>query len=166
MLVHQYSLEKGGYLRSFLQKNLLSLESYKIDLDGEGNIFAIDAPILKLFRVNTASGKIQSFAIRSRVARPIAALRPGVSIAEIHEASESAFLVDRALVVGQFVVVSIRRPRQAGHLLQVFTTAGKQLVMDLESPGKLVGKTTAGNLYFARKGPQGFEMSEYRLENH
>lgn len=170
-LVHQYSLRDGKYLKSFLktdpealQKHLLTLEDYLIDLDPRGRIFAVDVPLFKVFRIDPANGDLKAFPLNSRAARPAPPLIPGDSIEKMRRAYEEAYLIDRILVADPWVLVSIRKPHSAGYLLHVLNTDGEQLAADLSSPGQLVGKSPAGGFYFAARGPGGFELTEYRLE--
>lgn len=169
-LVHQYSLSGMAYQRSFLdtdteavEKHLLSLEDYHIDTDAAGHIWAVDAPVLKLFRIDPATSRTQSFALKSGAATPVAAIAPNERT-EVHESiADASFLVDRVLTTGPYIVVSIRRPRTSGYLLQVFNASGQQIATDINSPGRLVGKTKTGRLYFAATGSQGTEITEYGL---
>jgi len=169
-LVHQYSLPDMHYQRSFLdtdpeavEKHLLSLEDYHIDIDTPGRIWAVDAPVLKLFRIDPATTRTQSFPLNSRVATAVAAIAPNQPT-EVHESiAESSFLIDRVVAAGPYIVVSIRRPKKAGYILQIFSSGGQQLAMDVNSPERLVGKTKSGHLYFTATTSNGFEISEYNL---
>jgi hypothetical protein len=169
-LVHQYSLKDGKYLKSFLktdsealQKHLLSLEDYLLDLDSSGRLFVVDVPIFKVFRVDPANGEVLSFPLKSRTVRSAPDLVPGDSIETMRRNYAAAYLIDRILVTGPWVVVSVRRPGAAGFLLHILSTDGKQVGADLPSPGQLVGKTARGSLYFASRKQGHFEITEYRL---
>lgn len=169
-LVHRYSLNGMAYQRSFLdtdaeavQKHLLSLEDYHIDTDAAGRIWAVDAPVLKLFRIDPATSRTQSFPLRSSVATPVAAIAPNERT-EVHQSiADASFLIDRVLTTGPYVVVSLRRPQTSGYLLQIFNASGQQVATDVNSPGRLVGKTKTGRLYFAANGSRGTEVTEYAL---
>lgn len=169
-LVHQYSLSDGVYRRSFLdtdpqalEKHLSPLEEQLIDTDDRGLVYTVDVPLLKVFRINPVNGQIQSFPVRSRTATPVAALSPGQNAAANRAAYENSFLIDRILAVGPYVVVSVRRPQAAGYDLHILSYTGRQIAMDMESPGRLIGKTRDGHLYFAARTAHGFEVAEYRL---
>lgn len=165
-LIHKYSLNNGDYQRSFLdtdpealEKHLLSLEDYHLDIDGRSQIWAADGPIRKVFRVDPATGQTQSFSLTSRVATPIVAINPTQRLGPA--VYENSILIDRVLVIGGFVVVSIGQLKTAKYFLQVFSADGQQIAMDLNSPGRLVGKTQNNRLFFATSTPRGFEIAEY-----
>jgi len=167
-LVHQYSFKDSVYRRSFLDtqpeavaKHLFPLEEHLIDIDGQGRVYAVDVPILKVSRIDPATNRIQTFPFRSRLATEVAALVPGQDSATNKAAFDNSFLVDQVLVVGSYLVVSIRRPRSAGYILQILSVDGQQVAMDIDSPGRLVGKTLNGHLYFAGRTSKGFEIAEY-----
>jgi hypothetical protein len=164
-LVHQYAISSRSYGRSYLDtdpeaihKKLLSLEDYHVDTDGRGVVWAADGPIHKAFRIEPGSGRVQSFPFVSRVATRVPALTPGPNM-DINPIYEAAFLIERVLVTGSHVVVSIGQQKTSRYVLQVLGPNGRQLAVDLDSPGRLVGKTSAGNLYFAR----GYDITEYRI---
>jgi len=169
-LVHQYGLGDDSYRQSFLEtdqealdKNLLSLEDHQIDTDERGRIYAIDAPLLKVVRYEPESGEKRDFPVQSRIATPLGAIQPGLQNSSA--AYENAYLLDRVLATGQRFFVSIRKPKGEGFLLQGFDDGGKQFVVDMPSPGRLVGKTQSGNLLFAAKTPEGFEITEYEFSS-
>lgn len=167
-LVHKYSLGEVAYQRSFLDtdpeavdKHLLALEDYHLDIDFSGRIWVVDAPILKLFRIDPATSLTQSFPLKSRLAIPVGAIVPSDST-EVHQSiADNSFLVDRVVTTGSYIVVSIRRPKTTGYILQVFSSNGQQIGVDVNAPGRLVGKTKSGRLYFTSTTSQGFEISEY-----
>ncbi|MFY9558563.1 MAG: hypothetical protein WAV20_08880 [Blastocatellia bacterium] len=169
-LVHQYGFKDSAYRRSFLDthpeavaKHLFPLEEHLIDIDGQGRVYAVDVPILKVSRIDPATNRVQTFPLRSKLATEVAALVPGQDPATNKASYDNAFLVDQVLVVGSYLVVSIRRPRSAGYILQILSVGGQQLAMDIDSPGRLVGKTQNGHLHFARRTSNGFEIAEYHL---
>lgn len=169
-LVHQYSLHDGAYQRSWLQtdpeaiqKRLLALEDYHVDAEENGFLWAADGPIRKVFRIDPWSGSVQQVRFRSRIIPPVPALNPK-QIDDIMPIYENTFLIDRLLVCGGFVVVSVSRRRSSTSVLQVFNTKGLQVGSDLRSPGRLVGRSRSGTLFFARKVPAGFEIVEHRIE--
>jgi hypothetical protein len=167
-LVHQYSLGDDSYRRSFLEtdqealeKNLISLEDHQIDIDARGRVYIIDAPLLKVVRFDPGSGEVRTFPVRSHVATPLGPVQPGLQSAS--DAYQNAYLLDRVLETEQGFVVAVRKPKGEGFLLQAFDEDGRQVVTDLPSPGKLVGKTPDGHLLFAEKAPKGFEIAEYEF---
>ena len=169
-LVHQYTAKDSRYRRSFLEtdkeaveKNLLPFESYRLDVDDEGNIYAVDCPILKLFRIDPRSARIETLPIKSRVIRSVEALPLGQRPEFYHDAHDKAFLADRVLVSGSAVAVSIRRPHPGGYVLEIFNRQGHQVGVDVDSPGELVGKGAFGSLFFVSKKGNAFEVAEYNV---
>lgn len=167
-LVHQYRIRGKAYMRSFLatdpdvlRKNHVALQDVAIALDGRGRVFAADAPVLKLNRVDPRSGATRTFPIRSRTLRPPPTLDKTSEAA--FKAFESSDLIERIVVADGHAVVSVRRPAKQGFLLAAFTLDGVQAAVDLPSPGELVGRTAEGNLLFARRVGPGHEIREYRL---
>lgn len=167
-VVHQYDLKNTKYLRSFLdndpqiqERNTLAFSDNSLDVDPQGIVWTVDAPVLKLVRVDPRSAKTQAFPIRSNTAKPIAKVEAGSDINGIYD---NSYLVERVLVAGGHAVVSIRGPKGSSGLLAVFDAHGRQVATDIKPPGKLVGKTREGRLLFATglKGG-GFEIGEYSL---
>jgi hypothetical protein len=175
LLVHQYSLKNNEFLHSFvptdpalLKGNLQPFEATFIDVDGAGNVWAVDAPIFKILRLNPVSGKVTSFPVRSNIARPTLSLplpKPGEQN-QLRAQFDTSFLLWRVLAAGPYAVVSVRKPHDSGYLLQVFDQTGRQVGIDLASPGELAGRTSAGELIFCvPKPPQGFELTEYHVSS-
>ncbi|MCI0719327.1 MAG: hypothetical protein L0338_10220 [Acidobacteria bacterium] len=169
-LIHQYKLRDSKYQQSFLEtdpdaiaKHLLPIEDYLVDIDSRGVLYAVDAPIFKLFRIDARNGRQSTFPIRSGVAKPVGILPVAKPPAFYNELYEQSFLIDRVLAVNAYVVVSIRKPHSGGFLLQVFSEDGRQLATDIDSPGRLVGKTSANTLLFTQRSSQQFELREYEL---
>lgn len=167
LLVHQYRLRGKVYVRSFLPtdrdvlaKNQVALQDVALALDGRGRLFAVDAPALKLHRLDPQTGATKTFPIRSRRAREVPAI-PATSEAALR-AYEDSDLLERVLVVGEHVVVVIRRARARG-FLAVFRVEGEQVGIDLPPPGDLVGKTRDGLLLFAQPVRGAFELRRYAL---
>jgi hypothetical protein len=166
-VVHQYSLQDKRYLRSFLdndpqlqERNTIAFSDNSLDVDPQGMIWVVDAPVFKLLRVDPRTAKTQGFPIRSTTARPIAKVEAGSNTQAIYE---SSYLLDRVLVAGGHTVVSIRVPKGGSGLLEVFDANGRQVATDLKPPGKLVGKTRDGRLLFVSALKGGFEIGEYSL---
>lgn len=165
-VVHQYSLKDRKFLRSFLdsdpligQRNLLSFSDNALTVDDRGFVWAVDAPILKLSRVDPKSGKTDTFAVKSNVAKPLGKIEPGADVDALYQ---SAHLLEQVVAVGPLIVVSIRGPQES-YLLAAFDAQGRQVAVDLKPPGKLVGKTRRGTLLFASPTNGGFEIREHAL---
>jgi hypothetical protein len=169
-LVHQYRLSDRRYVRSFLEtpqeaiaNHFFGIESVEMDVDPQGRVFATDAPLHRVFRIEPASGKVEVLALRGaalRATRPLPRMRPReVTLAAL----KSSYLIDRVAVTGPFVVVSVQKPGDTGYLLEIIDFDGRPIATDLPSPGRLVGKAAGGALLFANRRPAGFELSRYRL---
>ena len=160
--IHQYRLKDKKYLRSFhdndaelRERDLLSFSDNHLDVDAQGIVWTVDAPILKLSRVDPRTGAVQRFPIRSAIAKPILKPKEG---ADLNALMDDSFLLDRVLVAGGNVVVSIRGPKGTGWHLAVFDLHGRQEAADLKSPGMLVGKARDGELLFSRPAKGGYEL--------
>ena len=160
--IHQYRLKDRQYLRSFhdndaelRERNLLAFSDNHLDVDAWGIVWTVDAPILKLSRVDPKTGAVQRFPIRSSIAKPIPKPKEG---ADLNALMDDSFLLDRVLVASGGVVVSIRGPKGTGWHLAVFDLQGRQEAADLKSPGLLVGKTRDGELLFSRPAKGGYEL--------
>lgn len=166
-VVHQYSLKERKFLRSLAdndpqigQKNLLSFSDNALDVDAQGLVWVVDAPIMRLVRVDPATGKSVGFTIRSNTVKPLGKVEPGADIDVLYK---NAYLLERVVAIPGGVVVSVRGPNGA-YLLEVFDAQGRQIAVDLKPPGKLVGKTRRGHLLFATPAKGGFELGEFSLE--
>lgn len=166
-VVHQYSFKDRKFLRSFLdndrqigEKNLLAVSDNALDVDAQGAVWSVDAPVLRLARVDTRSGKTEAFPVRSLVAKPAPKIEPGAAAEAVYR---SLYLLDRVVAASGFTVVSVRGPKGSKPLLEVFDSKGKQVAVDLEPPGTLVGRSRDGRLLFATPVKGGFEIGEYSL---
>lgn len=169
-LIHKYDLAKDAYRQSFLDndvsvlvKNLPALSDVIVDSDAQGRLYVVDAPIMKLTILDPESGKSEIIPISSQVIKPISPLDTGVKQAQ--EAFENSYLIDRVVVGDTHTVVSVREPKSAGFVLQIFTNDGRQVASDLASPGQLVGKTRDGHFYFVRQTAGSFELAEYEVSS-
>lgn len=167
-LIHRYRLGDDAFNRSYLDNheevlwyNLTSLADVNFDADARGRLYVVDAPIMKLTLLEPESGNASTFPVESDVITPVSPIGSGKEAAE--KAYTDSHLIDRVLVGDAHVLLSIRRPREEGFLLQIFDHAGRQLATDVPSPGQLVGKTADGHFYFARKSGEGFELAEYEV---
>jgi len=169
-LIHRYSFADNRYIRSYLgtdpeamQKNLLPFESYMLDVDEAGRIYAADAPLFKIFRVDPNTAQTEALIVKSRVATAPHALPEIIEPAASTAAFENSYFLDNVIATNAWVAVSIRKPRDAGFVLEILAPDGRQIVTDGECPGRLVGKTADGHLVFAAKGPSGFALLECAL---
>ena len=167
-LVHKYDLKEDAYSQSFLdndpevlEKNLTALSDLVVDSDARGRLYVVDAPVMKLSVLEPESGKIETVPIKSQLIKPVSPLASGVERA--NEAFENSYLIDRVVVGDGHAVVSVRQPKNAGFVLQIFTDDGRQVASDVAAPGQLVGKTSDGHFYFVTQKSGGFELAEFEL---
>jgi len=168
-LIHRYSFPEIAHQSSFLEtdplaieRRYLPLEDYDLDLDSSGNLWVIDRPIFKVFRVDPTSGQSTAFALTSsKLVQSPAIPQPSTADENEFRRNES-FLLDRVLVIEPWVAVSIRQPKGRGYLLALFDLDGNEVVKDLRSPGRLVGKTKRGELLFHDTTTDGFTIKFYQ----
>lgn len=174
-LVHQYQIDSRKHVSSFIEtdpvavaNHWLSLEDYSVGVDAGGRVFMTDSPVFKLMRFDPSSKKVQAFPISSEVAKspePIYEPSPEAN----RRARESSFLIERVVVAGQYVVVSMSAPtstpspESAKRLLHGFGLDGGQIWQDLPSPGALSGKNNDGVLLFITKVEDHFQLDGYRI---
>lgn len=168
LLVHQYNESSDKFQHSFVEtepvaveRHYLRIEDYQIDVAADGTVLVIDAPIRKVWRIGLRNGQVDNWPISSRVFEDIPKLDPTGR----EDLSSTYHLAERVFATGPYVVVSVRKPRNSGYLLQVFDAQGRQIAMDLEAPGRLVGKSNDG-LWFVdlRTGNgQPFRLSNFKI---
>jgi hypothetical protein len=116
-----------------------------------GTAWAVDAPALTLFAVR-ASGRVDAYPIRSRLAQPPGPLDQMAGAAAEHRWWAQAYWPTGVFAAKGRIIVCVRRPRGAGYLLEVFLAGGRQVGVDLPTPNRLVGVGGRGSLIFAREG--------------
>jgi sugar lactone lactonase YvrE len=171
-LVHRYRLEDGKYERSYLatdqealSKHLLALEDYLVAVAPDGSLYAADAPLARVYKIDPESAATEVFPLPVDGMDP-PGLLPGSGIAASEAAYREAHLIERLAVVAGLVFVSIRAPLdQGGHrLVALDTRGGTPRALEAAPQGRLVGTSSRGTLYFSRRGDGGFEIVEYRLD--
>lgn len=174
-LVHEYRLSDMRYVRSSvttapesIARNYLPLSEYDMAVDAEGDLWFVDAPVHRLVRLDPETGSTRSVPIRTEALRspdPVGEFAPADEVLSQEHAS---FLLDRLTVVGDLVLVSVKTPARAGrsdYLLQIFDRQGRHLARDLEAPGRLVGTTDDGSLFFAiPRRDDRLAIARYRVE--
>ncbi len=165
-LIHQYRLSDGRFIRSFLEtdpdlvaKRWAVLGDDHLAVGSSGQVFFVQEPELKLWRLDPATGKVTGIRIDSAVAKPVPALTPDQLMQDgATKVLAASYRVDQVWSTGKLVVVSIGRPNDAGYLLEVFDQDGKQVAKDLPAPGRLVGSTREGSWVFARQNGSRFAL--------
>jgi hypothetical protein len=174
-LVHEYRLPEMRYVRSSvttapesIARNYLPLSEYDMAVDDEGDLWFVDAPVHRLVHLDPDTGSTRSLPIRTEALRspePVGEFAPENEVLSQEDAS---YLLDRLTVVGDLVVVSVKAPTRAGaspYLLQIFDREGRHLESDLEAPGRLVGTSEDGSLFFAvPRRDHGLAVARYRVE--
>jgi len=170
-LLHVYQWPGGAYVESLwdtdpeaVAKRLFPWETYQVDVAADGRVYTVDSAIPKLIRVDVAGRKVSSFPIASHGFTPLAPPEAVRDLATTHAVGLRASKIERLVVSGDAVVLSIRPPATSGteRVLEVLTLDGAQIATDLASPGRLVG-TTSDGLLFANPVAGGFELTEYRI---
>jgi len=164
-LIHQYNLATDAHQKSILetdpeavQKNLLGIEDYLVDVDSGGLLYAVDAPIRKWWRIDPVKWSVDEFAIRSKAMTPIAPLDPTQANTNV---AQRNYMIERVLATPRGVLLSVRRPDDSGYLLEIFALDGRQSGVDVRAPGRLAGRSSNGGLWFSRKTASGYELTEY-----
>jgi hypothetical protein len=136
-VVHQYRLKDRKYVGSYVdndpqlrEKSLLSFSDNALDVDAQGLVWVVDAPVMKLSRLDPGTGKTEGFAVRSALAKPLSKVEPGADTEALYR---NAYLLERVITVPGAVVVSIRGPQNFS-LLEVFDPQGRQISVDLPPP--------------------------------
>ncbi|HEX5483683.1 MAG TPA: hypothetical protein VFZ08_13755 [Terriglobia bacterium] len=172
LLVHQFTINGMKFRRSFLDSDpgVLRNEQFgiqwvPIDVDSAGTVWAVDSPAFNLYSIEPASGRITSYPIRSRIAKPAGKLNPLEGPVYTHAYYEASFIPNSLIAVGHVVIVGIRCPDEAGNLLEIFSSNGRQIDMDIPAPGRLVGKYGKAGLLFGRSGKKGPVLIEGALSS-
>lgn len=174
-LVHEYRLPDMEYVRSSITtapesiaRNYLPLSEYDMAVDGEGDLWFVDAPVHRLVRLDPDTGSTRSVPIRTEALHPPEPVGEFAPEDQVLAQEDASFLLDRLTVVDDLVVVSVKAPatsRGSRYLLQIFDRDGRHRVQDLEAPGRLVGTTEDGSLFFAVPGrDSGLAVARYRVE--
>lgn len=144
------------------QNFLLPLEAWMIDTDFEGNLFAIDMPLFQLFRVSAKTGRLSTSTVRSWVARPTTFVKQHQMPSYYDDQFRRASLLDRVVVAGEYVIVSISSsvlPR----LLEIFDRNGSQVAVDVPAPGRLVGVSSRNELIFVTEQGRDVKVGFYTI---
>lgn len=153
-MVHQYTLNGRKYVKSFLredpsfvEKRLTGQAVVHMDVDAAGNVWAVQEPAFKVYRIDPGRGTLAAYAIRSRIASPPPRIEGGLSEAVVTPFWNQHFFVSRVLVAGNLVVVSITRAEPRTEVWEVFDKSGRQIATDITPPGHLVGSSPGGRLF-------------------
>jgi hypothetical protein len=166
-LAHRYSLADRRFAASFgesspevVPRGLLGLQDVLLASDDKGRIYVADAPILAVSRFE--EGKPDG------VTWPLplgAAQAPRPEANGRSPAYGTTFRIDRLVAVApDLLAVSVAKPHDAGFLLTVLDAAGKPLLLEIPTAGRLVGKTAAGELLFVRQQAGSWLIARQRLE--
>jgi hypothetical protein len=175
LLVHQFAIDGLKFRKSFLQTDptvlgnrQLGIQWVPLDVDANGIVWAVDSPALTLYSIDPASGRYASIPIRSRVAKSSGRLDPFGGDSYVKKYIKSSFVPESVIANGDRVVVAIRQPAETNadrYLLEIFDTAGVQIVVDVPAPGSLVGKFGIKGFLFGRMEKDGPVLIEGVLSN-
>lgn len=172
LLVHQYRLDNGSFLGSFVETDPKAIEKrwagrsdYDLTIGPEGQVYFIHEAVFELVRLDPDEGETRAFSVQSDVATPPPHLsrETVVSTEAKEEAMRSSFRLDRVVAAGDNVLVSIAAPNDESYLLAAFRE-GRQIAQDLQAPGRLVGRTEDEEWIFVRRDADGFALDFVSLE--
>jgi|GEM_PF-2215814 len=166
LLVHEYKLSDGRFLSSAVEtdpelvaKRWAVVGDEHLAVGPSGQVFFVQEPERKLWRLDPATDQVTSTEIESAIAEPTPALTVDQLMSnDAAKVLAASYRVDQVRAAGHLVMVSISRPNGAGYLLEVFDQDGKQLAEDIEAPGRLVGSTRDGGWVFARRAGKRFAL--------
>lgn len=163
-IVHEYELSTNKYIRSFLEtdpeavaKKYFGIENYQIGVAPAGQLYAIDSPIPKLWKIVPGS-KVESFPVPSKVIERIPELDPTKDNSNV---GAQHYLLHKLVVANRTVILSASKKGPDGNFLEVFSFDGRPIALDVPAPGLLLGKSPRDTLWFAQRSPSGFRVAEY-----
>ena len=162
-MVHEYEIATNKYIGSFAENDpdavklkYFSVEDYQVSVTPSG-LYAIDAPMRKFWRI-LPDRKVESFNVPGKALTEIPALdptRPGPQLAQGQYLFQSISVDTRA------VVISAAVKGGTNYLLEVFSLQGKPIALDITPPGRLLGKSDRGTLWFGQRHGTKFQIAEY-----
>ena len=167
-LVHEYDLQNGKFLRSFIdttgdkqqiERQHARLQLVTLDSETQSSLFVSDRIARGFWIVDLRSGTSKFITI------DMLPLLPDMhEVVAARKAWDTLPTISHIFQIEGDVYVGIRTPSAKSLSTQVhkFTSKGKYLAKTNTTPGTLVGKTLDGKLLFTQKGSTGvtiFEMS-------
>jgi hypothetical protein len=162
-MIHEYDTNTKTFLGSFAENDrnavankYFALENYKLDVTSSA-IYAIDAPIRKLWIISP-DHKIESHPIVSKVIRDIPVIDPSKPGPEI---GRGQWLFDKIIASQRAVVISASLKGEDKYLLEIYTPKGESIASDITPPGRLIGRSPRGTLWFGYRNGAIFRLEEY-----
>jgi hypothetical protein len=162
-IVHEYELSSNQYIGSFLEtdpdavaKKYFGIENYQIAVAPSGSIYAIDSPMQKFWRISLER-HVESFPIASKAVQAIPALDPSKDNSSL---GDNNYLFDKIVAEKQTVILAAYKKATDSCLLEVFSADGKPVALDVTAPGRLLGDSSSGTLWFVQRTGGGFRILE------
>ncbi len=160
-LVHEYELNSGKFLRSFIsttedeqriERQYVRLQQVLIDSETPAAIYVSDRASNGFWILDIPSGTSHFIKI------PGLPILPDMNeVTEARKAWDTLQTISHIFQIKGDIYIGLRTPTTKSISTQVlkFTSKGHFLARTGSSPGMLVGKTRTGNLLFARKTSTG-----------
>ena len=170
-LVHEYDMQNGKFLRSFLtttedkqriERMYIRWQNIFMDAETSTTLYVSDMASRGFWIIDLLPGTSKFITIPSL---PI--LPDMTDFAEARKARDSLQMISHIFQIKGDVYVGIRSPEAKGVSTQIlkFDFKGKFLGKTLTTPGVLAGRTREGTLLFTKRSPTGviiFEVSPSR----
>ncbi|HEV3038573.1 MAG TPA: 6-bladed beta-propeller [Candidatus Angelobacter sp.] len=163
-MVHEYEFSTNKYLRSVAENDpdavknrYFSIEDYQLAVASSG-LYAVDAPMRKFWRI-VPGQKTEAFLVSGKALKgDIPQLDPKLPAAEI---ARGQYLFENIFADDNTVVISASLKGSNKYLLEVLSATGKPIALDVNSPGRLIGKSSHRTLWFGERRGDKFQLAEY-----
>ena len=165
-LVHEYELNSGKFLRSFIsttedkqriEKHHVRMQQVLIDSETPAALYVSDRASSGFWIVDIPSGTSHFIKI------PGMPILPDMNeVDEARKAWDTLQTISHIFQIKGDIYIGLRTPTTKGVSTQVlkFTSKGQLLARTGHSPGMLVGRSRTGNLFFAKKTSTGVTILE------
>lgn len=163
-MVHEYEIATHKYIRSFaendpeaVKRKYFGIEDYQVSV-GPSGLYAIDAPMRKFWKM-LPEEKVEVFQIPGKgLGAEIPAIDPKKSAAEL---AKGQYLFETIVAGRRAVVISAGMKGSQKYLLEVFSPSGTPIALDVSAPGRLLGQSPHGTLWFGERRGAKFHLAEY-----
>jgi len=163
-MVHEYDSSTDKYLRSLaendpdaVKREYFSVEDYQLTAAPSG-LYAVDAPMRKFWKIVPNRG-IEAFPVLGKqLGGDIPELDPRKPAAEI---ARGQYLFENIFADDRLVIISAGVKGGGKYLLEVLSANGKPIALDVNSPGRLIGKSRYRTLWFGERQGDKFRLAEY-----
>lgn len=169
-LLQEIDAKTGGYLNSFVESDpqgpkngFYRFVRYSMARGGDGVFWLAEQGFLQVYRFGEKDPAVKRIVLRSSLARPPAPFPAKISSTQVQLVFDTVSQIDRIVINGDSIVVSVNCPDRKMYLLEVLDRQGRQIGEDLRAPGRLVGQGNDGSLYFSADSPQGVTVMRAKL---